>query len=100
MRASFAAGGRYDRPMRTFLAALLLSLAAQAADQSLSLTVDGWHSKGDVYKTELAVQKISGVKTVSSDLSKKKITVVFDDAVASAAAVQKAISSAGYVSHR
>jgi copper chaperone CopZ len=86
--------------MRTLLAALFLSLAAQAADQSLSLTIDGWHSKGDVYKTELAVQQVRGVKSISSDLPKKKMTIVFDDAVASAAAVQKAISSAGYISHR
>ncbi|HET7785858.1 MAG TPA: heavy-metal-associated domain-containing protein [Myxococcales bacterium] len=85
---------------RLALALLALAGAALAAEQSLSLRVEGWHSKGDVYKTEAAVQQVKGVKNVSSDLSKKSITVSFDDAVANAAQIQKAISSAGYVSHR
>ena len=86
--------------MRRVLTILLLSLAAQAAEQSLSLKIEGWHSKGDVYKTEQAVQQVKGVRTVSSDLTKKEMRVVFDDATASAAAIQKAISGAGYLSHR
>jgi len=86
--------------MKRMLFALAIAVAAQAAEQSLSLKVDGWHSKGDVYKTEQAVQKVKGVKSVSSDLAGKSITVVFDDAATNAADIQKAISSAGYVSHR
>jgi len=86
--------------MRTLLAALLFALAAQAADQSLSLKIEGWHSKGDAYKTEQAVQQIKGVKSVSSDLAKKELKVVFDDASATAAAIEKAISAAGYSSRR
>jgi copper chaperone CopZ len=86
--------------MKRLLIALALAAAAQAAEQSLSLKVDGWHSKGDAYKTEAAVQKIKGVVRVSSDLSAKTIVVVFDDATASPADIQKAISAAGYVSHR
>ena len=82
------------------LTVLLLSLAAQAAEQSLSLKIEGWHSKGDVYKTEQAVQKVKGVLRVSSDLGGKTITVAFDDGSATAAEIQKAISSAGYLSHR
>jgi copper chaperone CopZ len=82
------------------LALFMLASAALAAEQSLSLRVEGWHSKGDVYKTEAAVQQVKGVKSVSSDLAKKSITVSFDDAVANPAQIQKAISSAGYVSHR
>ena len=84
--------------MKRFLLALALAAAAHAAEQTLSLKVEGWHSKGDVYKTEAAVQKVKGVVRVSSDLSGNTITVVFDDAVANAAAIRKAISSAGYVS--
>jgi copper chaperone CopZ len=80
--------------------ALAFALAAQAAEQSLSLKVEGWHSKGDVYKTEAAVQKVKGVLRVSSDLGAKTITVVYDDAAANPAVIQKAISGAGYVSHR
>jgi copper chaperone CopZ len=85
---------------RLALALIGLASAVLAAEQSLSLRVEGWHSKGDVYKTEAAVQQVKGVKSVSSDLPKKSITVSFDDAVANAAQIQKAISSAGYVSHR
>ena len=84
--------------MKSLLLALALATAAQAAEQTLRLKVEGWHSKGDVYKTEAAVQKVKGVVRISSDLSGNTITVVFDDAVANAAAIQKAISAAGYVS--
>jgi copper chaperone CopZ len=86
--------------MKRVLIALALAAAAQAAEQSLSLKVEGWHSKGDVYKTEAAIQKVKGVVRVSSDLSAKTVVVVFDDAAASPADIQKAISGAGYVSHR
>jgi copper chaperone CopZ len=86
--------------MRGFWLALALTFATQAAEQSLSLKVEGWHSKGDVYKTESAVQEIKGVLRVSSDLPNKTITVVFDDTRANPAVIQKAISGAGYISHR
>jgi copper chaperone CopZ len=86
--------------MKRLLLALSLAFAAHAAEQSLSLQVEGWHSKGDIYKTEAAVQKVKGVVRVSSDLPSKTITVVFDDASANAATIQKAISGAGYISHR
>ena len=86
--------------MKPLWSTLALALAAQAAEQSVSLKVEGWHSKGDVYKTESAVQKVQGVVRVSSDLEAKTITVVFDDASANPALIQKAISGAGYVSHR
>ena len=82
------------------LAVLVFASAALAAERSLGLRVEGWHSKGDVYKTEAAVQQVKGIVRVSSDLSKKQITVTFDDAVASEAQIQKAISGAGYISHR
>ena len=90
----------YNEAMKRLWPALALAFAAQAAEQSLSLKVEGWYSKGDVYKTESAVQKVKGVIRVSSDLGSKTINVVFDDASANAAVIQKAISGAGYVSHR
>ncbi len=86
--------------MKRLWLALSLAAAVQAAEQSLSLKVEGWHSRGDVFKTEAAVQKVKGVVRVSSDLGSKTITVVYDDAAANAAAIQKAISGAGYISHR
>jgi copper chaperone CopZ len=86
--------------MKRLWIAFAAAAAAQAAEQSLLLKVEGWHSKGDVYKTEAAVQKVKGVVRVSSDLPGKKLTVVYDDAAANPAAIQKAISGAGYISHR
>jgi copper chaperone CopZ len=85
---------------RPAILAFALSAAALAADQSLTLKVDGWHSKGDAYKTEQAVQQVKGVRSASADAAKKELTVVFDDAVASEASVRKAISEAGYSGHR
>jgi copper chaperone CopZ len=82
------------------LAALALAFAARAADQTLNLKIDGWHSKGDAYKTEQAVRAVNGVREASADLAKKELAVTYDDALASAAAIQKAISAAGYLSHR
>ncbi len=88
--------------MKTRIAILSIALAgaALAAEQTLALKVDGWHSKGDAYKTEQAVRQVKGVRSASSDAAKKELTVVFDDAVTSAAEIQKAFTSAGYVSHR
>jgi copper chaperone CopZ len=85
---------------RPAILAFALSAAALAADQSVTLKVDGWHSKGDAYKTEQAVRQVKGVRSASADAGKKELTVVFDDAVASEAWVRKAISEAGYNGHR
>lgn len=85
---------------RTALLLLALAGAATAAEQSLTLQVEGWHSKGDAYKTEQAVRQVKGVRSASADSAKKQMTVVFDDAATSEAAVRKAISEAGYLSHR
>jgi len=82
------------------LAGLALALAAHAAEQTLTLKINGWHSKGDAYKTEQAVREVKGVNAASADMAGKQITVTYDDAVASPAAIQKAISEAGYLSHR
>ena len=86
--------------MKRLWPVLAVAFATNAAEQSLSLKVEGWHSKGDVYKTESAVQQVKGVVRVSSDLGNKTLTVVFDDARANPAVIQKAISGAGYISHR
>ena len=93
-------GRGYNDAMKRLWPALALAFAVQAAEQSLSLKVEGWYSKGDVFKTESAVQQVKGVIRVSSNLGSKTLTVVFDDASANAAVIQKAISGAGYVSHR
>ena len=85
---------------RTALLAFALAGAAAAAEQSLTLQIQGWHSKGDAYKTEQAVRQVEGVRSASADAAAKQLTVVFDDAATSEAEVRKVISEAGYISHR
>ena len=85
---------------RTALLAFALAGAAAAAEQSLTLKVEGWHSKGDAYKTEQAVRQLKGVRSASADAATKQLTIVFDDAATSEAEVRKVISEAGYISHR
>jgi copper chaperone CopZ len=86
--------------IRATLFALALAGAAAAAEQSLTLKIDGFHSKGDAYKVELAVRGVKGVRSATADASTKELAVVFDDAVTSEAEVRKAIIAAGYSSHR
>ena len=86
--------------MKALIAALALAFAAQAAEQTLTLKVEGWHSKGDAYKTERAVRAVKGVRSASADPAKDQLTVTYDDAAASPAAIEKAISEAGYLSRR
>ena len=86
--------------LRTSIFAVLIALGASAADQSLTLKVDGWHSKGDAYKTEQAVRQVKGVRSASADAATKQLTIVFDDAATSEAEVRKVIGEAGYISHR
>lgn len=82
--------------MRTFLLAMLIGMAASAADQSVTFQVLGWHSKGDAFKTEEAVKGMKGVKSVSCDVHNKKMTVAFDDAATNTGAIKKAVGDAGY----
>lgn len=86
--------------LRTFLLTASVAFGAAAADQSLTLRVDGWHSKGDAYKTEQAVRQVKGVRSATSNQATHELSVVFDGAATSEAAVRKAISEAGYLSHR
>jgi copper chaperone CopZ len=86
--------------LRSALLAFLLAAAAGAAEQSLTLKIEGFHSKGDAYKVELAVRAVKGVRSAAADAATKELVVVFEDAQTSEAEVRKAISAAGYVSHR
>jgi copper chaperone CopZ len=80
----------------TVACSIALALAAAAAEQSLTLRVQGWHSKGDAWRTESAIRGLKGVREVQTDTGKQQVTVVFDDAVATRARIEKAIADAGY----
>jgi copper chaperone CopZ len=73
-----------------------LAFSALAAEQSVTVRVQGWHSKGDAWRTESAIRALKGVRDVQTDAGKQQVTVVFDDAAASRARIEKAISDAGY----
>jgi copper chaperone CopZ len=81
---------------RIAFGALLLAGSALAAEKSVTVRVAGWHSKGDAFKTEVAVQRVRGVKSAASDYGKKVLVVVYDDAVATPAEVEAAVVEAGY----
>ena len=84
---------------RSFRAALLsfaLATAALAAEKTETLKIDGWHSSGDAYKTELAVRSLKGVASAAADRGKSELTVTYDDAVTNRSAIDKAVAGAGY----
>ena len=80
----------------TAAAVLLFSLGAAASEQTASLKIQGWHSKGDALKAEAMVKAMTGVKNVTTDVQAKTLTVVFDDAAVTQARLIKAIEGAGY----
>jgi copper chaperone CopZ len=75
---------------------LLLAGSALAAEKSVTVKIAGWHSKGDAFKTEAAVQGVKGVKRAAADYGNKALVVVYDDAVATQGQVEAAIVEAGY----
>ncbi len=81
---------------KSALGVFVVAGAASAADRSVPLKVEGWHSKGDAYKAEAAVRAVKGVSSATGDFAGKQLTVVFDDAVTNEAQVRKAIESAGF----
>jgi copper chaperone CopZ len=81
---------------RAVVCSIALPLAAAAAERSVTIRVAGWHSKGDAWRTESAIRGLKGVRQVETDAGKQQVTVVFDDAVATRARIEKAIADAGY----
>ena len=77
-------------------AALFVPPAARAAEQTVTIKVSGWHSKGDAYKTEVSVRAVKGVSNDSADYAKTVIVVTYDDKQANRQQVEKAIGDAGY----
>ena len=77
-------------------AALSVPPAARAADKTETITVVGWHSKGDAYKTEVAVRAVKGVSNASADYARTVIVVTYDDKQATRQQLDKAVGDAGY----
>jgi len=77
-------------------AALSLPPAARAAEKTETIKVVGWHSKGDAYKTEVAVRAVKGVSNASADYTRTIIVVTYDDKQATRQQLDKAVGDAGY----
>ena len=88
-----------DMKTRTALAlaaALLFPPIARAAERTITIKVAGWHSKGDAYKTEIAVRSVKGVSEASADFGQATIVVKYEDTQATRQQLEKAIADAGY----
>ncbi|MFL5312039.1 MAG: heavy-metal-associated domain-containing protein [Myxococcales bacterium] len=77
-------------------AALSVPPAALAAEKTETIKVAGWHSKGDAYKTEVAVRAVKGVSNASADYARTVIVVTYDDQQATRQQLDKAVGDAGY----
>ena len=86
--------------MKRTIGAALLSLAlagsAVAAQKTETIKVDGWHSSGDAYKTELALRAVKGVVKADADRGQSAVIVTYDDSATNRSALEKAVSGAGY----
>jgi copper chaperone CopZ len=81
-------------------AALLFPAAARAAEKTVTFKVAGWHSKGDAYKTEVAVRSVKGVSSASANFAQMTLVVTYEDSQASRQQLEKAIGDAGYSTAR
>jgi copper chaperone CopZ len=75
---------------------LLAPAAAFAKDATSTFNVSGWHCGSCSSKTEAALKKVKGVKTVTADSDKGTVVVAYDDAKTSEKALQAAIKSSGF----
>jgi copper chaperone CopZ len=82
--------------MRAALLSLALAGSAVAAQKTETIKVDGWHSSGDAYKTELALRAVKGVVKADADHVKKEVVVTYEDVATNRPALEKAVAGAGY----
>ena len=88
--------------MRSIFTAFLFSTlalfgtAAFAGEQRVKLSVPGMSCASCPYMVEQAISSVNGIKTVEATMEDRSATVVFDDAVTSIAAIQKATADIGY----
>jgi copper chaperone CopZ len=82
--------------MKTFLALMMLSLGALAAEKTETIKVSGWHCGGCAARTEAALKDVKGVSNVSADKTKKEVVVTYDDSKVARADLDKAIADSGF----
>lgn len=86
--------------MKTLFAALALLAAtpALAAEQTVTLAVQGMDCPACPITVKKSLEKVKGVKSAKVDFAKKSATVRYDDATASLDQLTKATTDAGYPS--
>ena len=83
------------KSLRVF-AFTVLSTAAFAAPKTETLKVSGWHCAGCSARTESALKDTKGVTTAAADKQKNQVTVTYDDAKVTHAALEKAVADSGF----
>jgi mercuric ion binding protein len=78
------------------VAVMLSPVAALAKETSTTMKVSGWMCGGCPAKTEMALKKVDGVKSVAADKDKSTVDVTYDDAKVKQADLEKAIASSGF----
>ena len=88
--------------MKTFIGSCFIALAlaapsaAFAKDANVTYSVSGWHCGGCSSKTEAALKKVKGVKSVTADSDKNTVAIAYDDSQTTEKALKDAIKSAGF----
>ncbi len=79
-------------------AVCLAPFTAIAAEQTVTLKVDGMTCASCPYQVQRALKGVTGVTSVKASLADQEAVVVFDDATTTVAALTKATTEAGFPS--
>jgi mercuric ion binding protein len=82
----------------SFTLATLIAAPAWAAPQTVTLAVSKMTCAACPITVKTALSRVPGVTEVSVSLEKKQVTVVFDNAQTTVAALTRATTDAGYPS--
>ena len=78
------------------LVAFAVALPALAASKTVALDVKGWTCGSCAVSTRIALKKLDGVESVSTDHEKSEAVVTFDDSKVTPEAMIQAIQRVGY----
>ena len=78
------------------LALATLSAPAFAAEQTIKFDVPGMYCASCPFIVQSAMQSVDGVLSVTADVETKTALVVYDDEIATPAAIAEASAAAGY----
>lgn len=90
------------RPSMVIVAAtatLMMSGAAEAAERTVRLAVDGMWCAGCSYIVKTTLASVAGVSAVDVSMAEKAAVVTFDDAETTVAALTQATAEVGFPSH-